>query len=124
MSETLVTELLRFCKTRCGIDPGGVAGVDPSSRSVVKFMSRVMDGPAGLHNPLGPSAPLGTFRTQKQLTAPADLPVRNPAYAFATSVAIAIGAAGSVHRRTGMRSTRSLSGQRSLILKEPHPRAA
>ena len=83
-----------------------------------------MDGPAGLHNKLGPSAPLGTFRTHKQLTAPAEFPVRDPAHVFATSVATTIGAAGSVHRRTGMRSARPLSGQRTQILKEPHPRAA
>ena len=45
------------------------------------------------------------FRTDKQLTAPADRRVRESAHAgaFTTAVAIAIGGAGSVHRRTGVR---------------------
>ena len=50
------------------------------------------------------------FRTDKQLTAPADRRVRDPAHAgaFTTAVAIAIGGAGSVHRQTGMRTGHAL----------------
>ena len=46
-----------------------------------------------------------TFQTEKQLTAPADRRVRDPAHAgaFTTAVARAIGGAGSVHRRTGIK---------------------
>ena len=55
------------------------------------------------------------FRTDKQLTAPADRRVRDPAHAgaFTTAVAIAIGCAGSVHRKTGMRTGHALPGDRN-----------
>ena len=59
-----------------------------------------------------------TFRTEKQLTAPADRPVRDPAHAVAFTTAVAIGGAGSVHRRTGMRAARALPGDRNV----PDPR--
>ena len=53
-------------------------------------------------------APPQLFRTDKQLTAPADRRVRDHAHAgaFTTAVAIVIGGAGSVHRQTGMRAAR------------------
>ena len=38
------------------------------------------------------------FRTEKQLTAPADRPVRDPAHAVAFTTAVAVGGASSVHR--------------------------
>ena len=41
---------------------------------------------------------------EKQLSAPADRPVRDPAHAVAFTTAVAIGGVGSVHRRTGMRT--------------------
>ena len=55
------------------------------------------------------------FRTDKQLTAPADRRVRDPAHAgaFTTAVAIAIGGASSVHRRTGMQTARALPVDRN-----------
>ena len=55
------------------------------------------------------------FRTDKQLTAPADRRVRDPAHAgaFTTAVAIAIGCAGSAHRQTGMRTGHALPGDRN-----------
>ena len=55
---------------------------------------------------------------EKQLTAPADRPVRDPARAGAFTTAVAIGGAGSVHRRTGMRAARALPGDRNV----PDPR--
>ncbi|MDE0130899.1 MAG: hypothetical protein OXQ32_01375, partial [bacterium] len=56
-----------------------------------------------------------TLRAEQQLTAPADRSVRDPAHAvaFTTAVAIAIGGAGSVHRRTGMRTARALPADRN-----------
>ena len=60
---------------------------------------------------LPPPPPL--FRTEKQLTAPADRPVRDLAHAVAFTTAVAVGGAGSVHRRTGMRAARALLGDRN-----------
>ena len=59
--------------------------------------------------PLTPSNSL----YENQLTAPADRPVRDPAHAVAFTAAVAIGGAGSVHRRTGMRAARALPGDRN-----------
>ena len=63
---------------------------------------------AGSFYPRLPPPP--TSRTDKQLTAPADSPVRDPAHAgaFTTAVVIAIGGASSVHRQTGMQTARAL----------------
>ena len=52
------------------------------------------------------------FGTEKQLTAPAHRPVRAPAHAVAFTTAVAIGGAGSVHRRTGIKTARTLPGDR------------
>ena len=52
---------------------------------------------------------------EKQLTVPADRPHGDPARAVAV---VAIGGAGSVHRRTGMRAARALPGDRNV----PDPR--
>ena len=52
--------------------------------------------------------PLYLFRTEKQLTAPADRPVRGPAHTVAFTTAVAIRGAGSVHRRTGMQTALAL----------------
>ena len=53
------------------------------------------------------------FQTEKQLTARADRPVRDPAHTVAFTTAVAIGGAGSVHRRTGMLAARVLPGDRN-----------
>ena len=53
---------------------------------------------------LPPCTPL--FRIDEQLTARADRPVRESAHAVVFTTAVAIGGAGSVHRRTGMRTAR------------------
>ena len=58
----------------------------------------------------GEESPPQHFRTEKQLTARADRPVRDPAHAVAFTTAVAVGGAGSVHRRTGMRAARALPG--------------
>ena len=80
--------------------------VDPSRTSVVRSHSKVMQVTLMLPPPL--------FRTEKQLTARRDRPVRDPARAVGfTTTAAAIGGAGSVHRRTGMRSARALPGDRN-----------
>ena len=50
---------------------------------------------------------------EKQLSAPADRPVRDPAHAVAFTTAVAIGGVGSVHRRTGMRTAPALPGDRN-----------
>ena len=50
---------------------------------------------------------------EKQLTAPADRPVRDPAHTVAFTTAVAIGGARSVHRRTGMLAARVLPGDRN-----------
>ena len=65
--------------------------------------------------PVHPATPPCLFRTEKQLTAPVDRRVRDPAHAgaFTTAVAIAIGCAGSVHRQTGMRTGHALPGDRN-----------
>ena len=49
----------------------------------------------------------------RQLTAPADWRVRDPAHAVASTAAVPIGGAGSVHRRTGMRAASALPGDRN-----------
>ncbi len=46
---------------------------------------------------------------EKQLTAPADRPVRESAHAVAFTTVVAIRGAGSVHRRTGMQTARALA---------------
>ena len=51
-----------------------------------------------------------TSRTEKQLTARADRPLRDPAHAVAFTTAVAVGGTGSVHRRTGMRAAPTLPG--------------
>ena len=61
--------------------------------------------------PVHPTSPL--FRTDKQLTAPADCLVRQPAHAVAFTTAVAIGGAASVHRRTGMQTARALPVDRN-----------
>ena len=53
------------------------------------------------------------LRTEKQLTAPADRPLRDPAHAVAFTTAAAIGGAGSVHRRTGIKTARTLPVDRN-----------
>ena len=53
-----------------------------------------------------PPAPL--FQTEKQLTARADRPLRDPAHTVAFTTAVAVGGAGSVHRRTGIKTARTL----------------
>ena len=63
--------------------------------------------------PMLPNPPVPLFRTDKQLTAPADRPVRAPAHTVAFTTAVAIGGAGSVHRRTGMRTARALPVDRN-----------
>ena len=50
---------------------------------------------------------------EKQLTARADRPVRDPAHTVAFTTAVAIGGARSVHRRTGMLAARVLPGDRN-----------
>ena len=57
-----------------------------------------------------PMYPPLTFRTEKQLTARADRPLRDPAHAVAFTTAVAVGGTGSVHRRTGMRAAPTLPG--------------
>ena len=74
---------------------------DDSQRS-----GRLVTQPAAAYPP--PSNSL----YEKQLTAPADRPQGDPAVAVATVVAI--GGAGSVHRRTGMRAARALPGDRNV----------
>ena len=84
--------------------------VDPSRTSVVRLHSKVMHDPCRPPQQVSAYAPPPAFRTDKQLTAPADRPVRDPAPAgaFTTAVAIAIGGAGPVHRQTGMQTARAL----------------
>ena len=53
------------------------------------------------------------FQTEKQLTAPADRPVRDAAHAVAFTTAVAVGGAGSVHRRTGIKTARTLPVDRN-----------
>ena len=53
------------------------------------------------------------FQTDKQLTARADRPLRDPAHTVAFTTAVAIGGARSVHRRTGMLAARVLPGDRN-----------
>ena len=53
------------------------------------------------------------FQTEKQLTARADRPVRDPAHTVAFTTAVAVGGARSVHRRTRMLAARVLPGDRN-----------
>ena len=62
-----------------------------------------------VHSPLYPPCTPPTHT----ITARADHPVRDPAHAVAFTTAAAIGGAGSVHRRTGMRTARALPGHRN-----------
>ena len=58
-------------------------------------------------HPTPPPPP--TFRTDEQLTAPADRRVRDPAHTtVAFTTAVAIRGTDSVHRRTGMRTARAV----------------
>ena len=57
-----------------------------------------------------PMYPPCTSGTEKQLTARADRPLRDPAHAVAFTTAVAVGGTGSVHRRTGMRAAPTLPG--------------
>ena len=85
--------------------------VAPSRRSVLRSHRRAMDGLRSAHIKLAlmPTPPaLHPFRTEKQLTAPADRPVRDPAHAVALTTAVAVGGTGSAHRRTGMRAARAV----------------
>ena len=75
--------------------------------------SRVMHGPVGPHNKLALMPPPPLVRTEKQLSAPADRPVRDPAHAVAFTTAVAVGGSASVRRRTGMRAARALHGDRN-----------
>ena len=66
-----------------------------------------MHGPCRPPNKLAlmPCTPPQLSHTScRSLTARADRPVRDPADAVAFTTAVAIGGAGSVHRRTGMRA--------------------
>ena len=66
--------------------------------------------------PAGPPPPGSTSHNSlydKQLTASADRPVRDPAHAVAFTTAVAVGGAGSVHRQNGMRTARALPGDRN-----------
>ena len=63
--------------------------------------------------PVRPTRPPSNSLYEKQLTAPADRPARDPAHAVAFTAAVAAGGAGSVHRRTGMRAARALPGDRN-----------
>ena len=81
---------------------------DDSQRS-----GRLVTQPAAAYHP-----PLSNSLYEKQLTAPADRPHGDPARAVAGATVVAIGGAGSVHRRTGMRAARALPGDRNV----PDPR--
>ena len=88
--------------------------VDPSRGSVVRSHSKVMHGPCRPPQQAKLAlTPPQLFRTDEQLTAPADRPVRAPAHAVAFTTAVAIRGAGSVHRRTGMRTVRALPVDRN-----------
>ena len=87
--------------------------VDASRGSVVRSHRRVMHGPVGPHNKLALMPPSPLVRTEKQLSAPADRPVRDPAHAVAFTTAVAVGGSASVRRRTGMRAARALHGDRN-----------
>ena len=80
---------------------------------MVRSHRRVMHGPVGPHNKLALYALPPIVRTEKQLTAPADRPVRESAHAVAFTTAVAVGGSASVHRRTGMRAARALHGDRN-----------
>ena len=63
--------------------------------------------------PVHHTLPPHFFKTEKQLTAPADRPVRESAHTVAFTTAVAIGGVRSVHRRTGMLAARVLPGNRN-----------
>ena len=63
--------------------------------------------------PVHHTPPPHFFKTEKQLTARADRPLRDPAHTVAFTTAVAIGGARSVHRRTGMLGARVLPGDRN-----------
>ena len=88
--------------------------VDPNRSSVIQSHSKVMHGPCRPPQQVSAYAPPPHFfEPTKQLTAPADRPVRDPARAVAFTTAVANRAIGSVHRRTGMRTARALAGDRN-----------
>ena len=60
-----------------------------------------------------PMYPPPLFQTEKQLTAPADRPLRHPAHTVAFTTAVGLGGASSVHRRTGMQTARALPVDRN-----------
>ena len=66
-----------------------------------------------VRSPPPPHTHTHTLRTEKQLTARADRPVRDPAHTVAFTTAVAIGGARSVHRQTGMLAARVLPGDRN-----------
>ena len=86
--------------------------VDPSRTFVVRSHSKVMHGPCRPPQQVSAYAPPPLFRTEKQLTAPADRRARAPAHAVASTTAVAIGGTGSVHSRTGMRAAHAVVGDR------------
>ena len=82
---------------------------DTYSRSHRLALKRPVTGP--------PTHPPGNYRTDKQLTAPADRPVSDAAKTVAFTTAVAVGGAD-------MRAAPAHPGDRKVILKEPHARAA
>ena len=64
--------------------------------------------PVRPHNKLAPTPPPCNSLLKQQLTAPADHGVRDPAHAVAFTTTVAVGGAGSVHRRTGTQTARVL----------------
>ena len=63
--------------------------------------------------PRGLPPPPSNSLYEQQLPAPADRPQGDPARAVAVATVVAIGGAGSVHRRTGMRAARAFPGDRN-----------
>ena len=59
------------------------------------------------------------LQTEKQLTARADRPGRDPAHAVAFTTTVAVGGAGSVHRRTGTQTGRALPVDRNGVGSPP-----
>ena len=62
-----------------------------------------------VRRPMHPPPP----QTEKQLTARADRPLRASAHAVAFTTTVAVGGAGSVHRRTGTQTARALPVDRN-----------
>ena len=85
---------------RLGFDGSMMKRHDHSQRS----------GRLAMTQPVYPPPPPPLFRTEKQLTARADRPLRDPAHAVAFTTAVAVGGTGSVHRRTRMRAAPTLPG--------------